>query len=976
MKKQIFKTPFQLLFSLLVALMLVACGGSGGSGSGAPPKTLAGVETGGENTPVKEGDVYILKEDSVLTLSLNSTKNLDAKLSTVDISNLFTITGNKISVNAYALQGIFAAIGNEGTLSVQAAGSSKESIKLKYLATPALVFTKVEGAGQGFDGTRLELPKKDGGNYKAKTADPDSDWPKNEVPLPEFVLGGSLAAKGEVRGALASGITGAPDDLTLTPSTPSDKFKSKQSGLSYTVENDDEADFSFTVTADNGEKSTLNLAIPGKTISDLFALQISDIGSDHVLNQWFSNAIENFMRGITPENALQVLRSADACELIMEVYTPKTNSNDPVTCDVRITEVTNLPAFRSNINFAPMATYYEGVDGYQRLNQGWNIEAAIQAASSLAFELEVIAYDAQEAKIATAMFKAGVIDIEIKANANVGNKEGTILALEVDLHQEEGANQDQVWKTKSLAVNYAIDILQPTRCIPEDSAGWTQCSTSVQDVKSEAGPIVKEQINLSLVSLAACMQAYANTPYESRIYNHCGYGDNVPEKIGKHLSGKKTIPVFLDSKAEENEKIVVSAIEQEFESSRFTVANENVKPGFGFVSLSGMQKVPDAGVHLNALGAPFAAQPESGDVSQSKLGNVGDNDIHLAISSNWINQTLLAAYQSKQLNGKGEIALCEKDDNGAYIKPCENLNSMINGAAPIVMKAIRSQVQPGSIGEGVVADALTPDRVDILLRELIESKDSIGYEWATHTTAPFTQLTNKQLELVARDISLKAWLVGDMKGRLNDACVTAFSGYSGLGKGAIIDGCKAALDNRKLLSTNETDLAYGSVYIDVPSVDIKLRMKSKADGMLEMITKNDFAIIMNQAVNGTFPMEALDVQSAVVPQLGKMLTKMPKQMLADITPCIVRKQEVKPTTRQKLLDAFFAWDSNSNKAAPKQLSLLSSQIRIDTAGTNGDASHIIVGAELAEGLDKDRLMGVNLYYKSTCDKGGTEVVTD
>src|SRR5690554_4195436 len=284
MLKQTLKTPILLLIGFLAALMLAACGG-GGSGSGAPPSPLVGggVETGGANAPTKEGDMYVLREDSVLTLTLSNASGLKARLAGVDIRSLFTMNGSQASVSAYALQGIFASTNNAATLEVSVAGSSKSTLKLKYMARPELVFTKVEGTGTGFDGTDLEFPKKSGtGNNDVASI--SEEWPKNAV-LP--TSGEYLTVEGIVRGALANTITGTPGLQPKTPSPSSQfEFESDASGVLYegsAIEG--EADFSFTVTADNGETSTINLAMPGKTISDMFAMQISDIGKDHLISQ-------------------------------------------------------------------------------------------------------------------------------------------------------------------------------------------------------------------------------------------------------------------------------------------------------------------------------------------------------------------------------------------------------------------------------------------------------------------------------------------------------------------------------------------------------------------------------------------------------------------------------------------------------------------------------------------------------------------
>lgn len=973
MLKQTLKTPILLLIGFLAALMLAACGG-GGSGSGAPPSPFVGggVETDGANAPTKDGDTYVLREDSVLTLKLSNASGLKASLAGVDIRSLFTINGNKASVSAYALQGIFASTNNAATLEVSVAGSSKSTLQLKYLAKPELVFTKVEGTGTGFDGTGLVFPKKSGGDYGVAST---SEWPKNEV-LP--TSGEYLTVEGIVRGALAATITGGLQPVTPSPSN---KFENEISGVNYQKNLDEgEADFSFTVTADNGEESTINLAMPGKVISDMFALQISDIGKDHLISQWINDALVSYLAAIDENNPLFSTTDCTFFEPLsgagnnVKLYdvTLKPGNTNQVACTIKITAIKPASESVSELSFDTQLTFTKASDTNI---DGWNVKAVLKPKQAVEVTLRTDYYYDTTGNGDYSSIAHGIVplrfqnSLSVELNIDLGKVTGSQAKLfGVKIDYDNSASP----KTKMIKLEQTLDTAGLGDCEGKDSTYVASCVKAPSGLsKGNVDTYVMPKVNDAIANVARCLRPYSydfNPIIEDT--SECGYS-TVPTPSWDDIGELSELPIFIDPKASDANKKVVSAVQQQLTDSRFVSAT-NQKAGF--VSFDGWEKTRDDGVHLNVLGTHFASA-ESMATTQVKTGkfeNLEANDINMAISSNWINQMLLAAYQSKQLAGKDEVALCQKNDQNAYITPCKNLESLVNGAAPIVMQAIKSQVT-NPIAVGVVADAVTPVRVHKLLRGLIKVEDSVGYQWAAHKAAPYVQFTNKKLELVASGISLKAWLIADIVGRLDNACTSAFSDYNGLGKADIVAGCQSALYvngvRRDLLLASETGASHESVYIDVPSADIKLRMENTPSGVVESFAQDDFAIYINEPVGGTFPMGVLDAQSAIIPQLAEAIANLPTAVLADSTHCIVRK----PTSTNKLMDAFFDWGVDvedpliEKQRAERKFSLLTSGIRIDATDANtGEASHIILAAKLLEGLQMDRLMGVTLEYKENC----------
>ncbi len=958
MKQNIFKTPIQLLCSLLVALMFAACGGGGGSGSGALPQKLT-IST--SNTSSSNA----LTEDSVIHVKLDDKSGFNARLGDVDITSLFVNDGDgtddkKRKVSVYALQGLLAGK-EKATLTAKVSGSRTEELKFRYEGKPELVFGVVEGDGVNEAGNCAadEFPY----DNKCVSQAPSTVGLVTNETRPS--VGDDLTVKGVVRNALAESIDGGLL-VDLLATGPESAFENDGALIIFPLANDaEEADFSFEVTAKNLRKNRVNIAVPGKVISDIFALQISEMGNEHVINDWINDTIKSYLENAS-ENPIQVVRgSPEICEIITLTYGLAPNPNLS-SCDMYITSVTtssgSLLSFSNSVKFTPMKAYRSPA----LLQHGWNMEANLSASERLDVELTVEALDANQDLMATATFNAKVTNINVKAGVNVGKPTSgdSVFALEVDYREAAGSDPAA---TDSLVVDYGLSAIVPRpTCVIEQGSGWAgSCTTLKQNLGPAGEADIKKEIKAATAGIAACMQAYAESDFNVDPLS-CGFAGTLPEKIGSSLSKHYRTPVFLDASVNVANKVVVSGVENKIEDSRF-VSESNQKAGF--ISFDGWQKTSDNGVVLNALGTHFSPTPTTQTkVKRGQLDSASANDVSLAISSNWINQALLAAYQSNQLGGEGTLALCTTVDEDE--KGCAAYKSLINGGVPIVLGAIKSQASEDPIFKSVADSQVTAPRVKILLENLILEEDEIGYRWSLNKVAPYAQFTADRVEFVARELNLRAWLDAAIADRLSGACEEAFK-HVNIGKDTIINLCKKALDN-KLLPASEEGTSFDVAYIDVPSADIKIRLKNTPNGIKSAISPDDVAIYINDEVKGTYTIDAMTAQSAIIPSLGRMIASLPTQLLADSTHCIVRSTE--NSTKRSLLDAFFDWGevisddgTKVEQREPRVFSLLTSQMQTDKAeADNGEASHIIVAAQLKEGLVDQRLTSVSLEYKVSC----------
>lgn len=637
MIKQTFKTPTQLLCSLIVALMLAACGGGGGSGSGALPQKVT-ITTSNPTSGT-------LTEDSVIRIALDETTGFEVSLSGVDITSLFVNDGSnnkKRKVNVYALQGILSENASS-KLTASVKGSRVETLNISYKGKPELVFTKIEGSGTGFSAassTSLSTftNLKGESDVYGVVIPGSANWPVNTT-LPQAAEN-LTTVDGLVRNALAKSISG----LVVTGGGKT-FIKGNNNLVSFAEKTETEADFTFTVESTENKTNIVNLAIPGKTIRDEFALQISDMGKEHVISAWVNDALLTYFGTIAPATPEIIkLEGNDVCDGVFVQFMQETLPAD-YTCSVEVFEVAmhkGEGGFDTTLAFLPLPA---AILGQENLEQGWGIKANVASNKPVVAVMHVIAKPTANGAIErVAKLEVRLSKPSVDIDFGLGKFGEQLIALDIDYNKTENT-------TQSLAVSYgAIEDLQLTKIDQLSCPSGTCPPESAKDLVGFIGDIPE-----SLASFAA-NQAYCLLPLtiNAGIFRDadaavCGYETvagvlqvNKPwEKIGDKLE----VPVFLD--AEATEKTVISAIEQQLKDSRFA---SSLTQKAGFVSFSGYQKTRDDGVHINALGTHFVSPGQGVEMVAGNLSKVDAADAVVAISSNWINQGLLAAFQSKQLD--------------------------------------------------------------------------------------------------------------------------------------------------------------------------------------------------------------------------------------------------------------------------------------------------------------------------------------
>lgn len=695
MIKQTFKTPTQLLCSLIVALMLAACGG-GGSGSGALPQKVT-ITTSNPTSGT-------LTEDSVIHIALDETTGFEASLSGVDITSLFVNDGSnnkKRKVNVYALQGILSENASS-KLTASVKGSRVETLNISYKGKPELVFTKVTGgiAVPSVDESNaLLFLKDDDSTPVSSSADcgVDNCYPTALPANAGFsVANGAGSAVGSVRNALLEAISlqmlgnSSAGNITKT-----DDKSFKITNFSYPIaDTEDTASFGIDAKA-NGVTSSINFAVPGKIVSDMVALQLSNMDEEHVISEWVSGALVNYINILNTEaraidgEPIYTIANENICLLLSEGYAG-INSDNIDYCELNVTSIdADEDSFKTTIDFSSSAD--------NKIN-GWAVKASVETVKNLVIGTKVIGYlkgdweivpggcnqaervgyerECEDGvlservlkgtEIATAKYTLNNALPEVMISFDLGKpadgSDKDLVAVSVNyecLPDHECYDKPQLGSTTSIHITTALGDLIPGTCSKKPGSACGQAMQRI--VNSRFKEEVEIPLNESLAFAAYCLQPLTvnadSTPsnFDPADVSGCRYemenGIAVINKPWDKVGEKHDSPVFLDLE----ETTVVSAKEKQLTDSRFiSTQGENA----AFVSFSGYEKTRDDGVHINALGAHYVL-PVSGEVEAGKLPKVIGTDAVVAVSSNWINQRLLAMYQSKQLD-KEEISTVGK----------------------------------------------------------------------------------------------------------------------------------------------------------------------------------------------------------------------------------------------------------------------------------------------------------------------------
>lgn len=371
-------------------------------------------------------------------------------------------------------------------------------------------------------------------------------------------------------------------------------------GLMF-AENPDNSkpDFSLEI---NGKANALNIAIPGKTIKNAYAMQVRNFDEEHALNRWVSDLAS----AILEEQINSTLNSKVMLNDCAGFSTFVTDS-----CEIEFKEINPRPLLTasklevSDYSVSVLGSLYGG----QKFSSAWQLRFQMELKdasyqSPLTMRAQATSFDAAGVVIGINDIVMDYSNLAIGLIVNVGITEQGQFVIQISRSGYDDMS-NSYRPSKSLKIDIDISDYALINCTPTGSA---TCISEDLNPRHALSGVFEDQLGRALGYAVEQLYYYFDTDHYYSDYDYQPIEGDYQPLIKDELSAEFT--VLADS---------------------------------GFVSVDSVYKVNDSSISRPAIGTHFAEDAMESEVNNKQFNNT--SDVTFAVSSNYINQMLLAKYQ-------------------------------------------------------------------------------------------------------------------------------------------------------------------------------------------------------------------------------------------------------------------------------------------------------------------------------------------